>query len=128
MARGDGNLDALRATANESIKTRGGGVDQAALRRRRAREDYAEENVEAFGASVSLRQSNGRPFVTDEGHHILDCGSGQIPDPPSLARKLSEMPGIGKHGLFLGMASVVLIARGDDVDGLHRDNKLGRLS
>lgn len=62
-----------------------------------AREDYIQENVEALGASVRLRQSNGRPFVTDEGHHILDCGSGQMPD-PSLARKLSEMP--GKRGAW----------------------------
>jgi ribose 5-phosphate isomerase A len=81
-----------------------------------------------LGASVSIRQSNGRPFVTDEGHHILDCSFGQIPDPPSLARKLSEMPGIVEHGLFIGMASVVLIARGNDVKELRRDDKRGRLS
>ncbi|HEX8882221.1 MAG TPA: ribose-5-phosphate isomerase A, partial [Candidatus Acidoferrum sp.] len=84
--------------------------------------------VEALGASVSLRQSNGRPFVTDEGHHILDCSFGQIPDPASLARRLSEMPGIVEHGLFIGMANVVLIARGNDVKELHRENKHGRLS
>jgi ribose 5-phosphate isomerase len=37
------------------------------------------------------------------------------------------MPGIVEHGLFIGMASVVLIARGNDVKELHRDNKHGRL-
>jgi ribose 5-phosphate isomerase A len=85
------------------------------------------EKVEA-GAFVSLRQSNGRPFVTDEGHHILDCSFGQIPDPPSLARKLSDMPGIVEHGLFIGMASVVLIARGNDVTELNREDMHGRRS
>jgi ribose 5-phosphate isomerase A len=85
-------------------------------------ERLVRKKVEALGASVSLRQSNGRPFVTDEGHHILDCSFGQIPDPPSLARELSDMPGIVEHGLFIGMASVVLIARGDDVKELHRDD------
>ena len=33
VARGDWNLEQLRATANESIKTHGGGVDQAAFAR-----------------------------------------------------------------------------------------------
>lgn len=86
------------------------------------------KKVEALGASVSLRQSNGRPFITDEGHHILDCSFGQIPDPPSLARKLSDMPGIVEHGLFIGMANVVLIARGNDVTELNRDDIHGTRS
>lgn len=91
-------------------------------------EPLVRRKVEALGASVSIRQSNGRAFVTDEGHHILDCSFGEIPDPPSLARKLSEMPGIVEHGLFIGLASVVLIARGNDVKELRRDDKRGRLS
>ena len=81
-------------------------------------EPLVRKKVEALGASVCLRQSSGGPIVTDEGHHILDCGFGRIPDPPSLARKLSEMPGIVEHGLFIGMANVVLIAKGNDVTEL----------
>lgn len=91
-------------------------------------EPLVQKKVEALGASVSLRQSNGRPFVTDEGHHILDCSFGQIPDPPSLARKLSDMPGIVEHGLFIDMANVVLIARGNDVTELNRDDIHGTRS
>jgi ribose 5-phosphate isomerase A len=82
-----------------------------------------KKRMEALGASVKLRQSNGSPFVTDEGHHILDCSFGQIPDPPALARRLSDMPGIVEHGLFINMASVVLIARGQEVTELRRDDK-----
>jgi ribose 5-phosphate isomerase A len=82
-----------------------------------------KKKMEALGASVKLRQSNGNPFVTDEGHHILDCSFGQIPDPPALARRLSDMPGIVEHGLFINMASVVLIARGQEVTELRRDAK-----
>jgi ribose 5-phosphate isomerase A len=88
-------------------------------------EALVRKKVEALGASVSLRRSNGRPYVTDEGHHILDCSFGQIPDPPSLARKLSDMPGIVEHGLFVGMANVVLIATGNDVTELNRDDVHG---
>jgi ribose 5-phosphate isomerase A len=91
-------------------------------------ESLVRKRIEALGASVVLRQSNGRPFVTDEGHHILDCSFGQIPDPPSLALKLNDMPGIVEHGLFVGIATVVLIARGNDVTELKRDNIHRRLS
>ena len=87
-------------------------------------EALVKKKIEALGASVRLRESNGRPFVTDEGHHILDCSFGQIADPPSLALKLNDMPGIVEHGLFIGMATVVLIARGKDVTELKRDNAL----
>jgi ribose 5-phosphate isomerase A len=80
-----------------------------------------KKKIEALGASVKLRQSNGSPFVTDEGHHILDCSFGQIPDPPALARRLSDMPGVVEHGLFINMASVVLIARGHEVTELRRE-------
>ncbi len=80
-----------------------------------------KKKIEALGASVKLRQSNGSPFVTDEGHHILDCSFGQIPDPPALARRLSDMPGVVEHGLFINMASVVLIARGQEVTELRRE-------
>jgi len=75
--------------------------------------------VSALGATVKLRQRDGKVFVTDEGHHILDCHFGQIPDPPALARRLSNMPGIVEHGLFIGMASVVLMAKGNNVQELR---------
>jgi ribose 5-phosphate isomerase A len=58
--------------------------------------------------------------VTDEGNHILDCSFGQIVDPPALARRLSDMPGVVEHGLFVGMASVVMMARGAQVIEIKR--------
>jgi ribose 5-phosphate isomerase A len=79
------------------------------------------KRITALGATVRLRQdAKGTPFVTDEGHHILDCSFGQIPDPPALARKLSDMPGVVEHGLFIDLATVVLCAKGENVAELHR--------
>jgi ribose 5-phosphate isomerase A len=66
------------------------------------------------------KTADSTPFRTDEGHHILDCHFGQIPDPPKLARTLSDMPGIVEHGLFINMASVILLAKGDKVVELSR--------
>jgi ribose 5-phosphate isomerase A len=77
--------------------------------------------ITALGASVKLRQdAKGNPFVTDEGHHILDCSFGQIPDPPTLARVLSDMPGVVEHGLFINLATLVLCAKGEKVTELRR--------
>jgi len=82
-----------------------------------------KKKVEALGASVKIRQlANGSPFITDEGHHILDCDFGKITDPPALARKLSDMPGIVEHGLFIDMASVVIVARGREILELRGKN------
>lgn len=79
------------------------------------------KKITAMGATVKPRvDSSSKPFVTDEGHHILDCHFGQISDPPALARELKQMPGVVEHGLFIGMADVALIAKGDRVLELRR--------
>jgi ribose 5-phosphate isomerase A len=60
---------------------------------------------------VILRQSaEGHAFVTDGGHHILDCAFGSIPDPEALARSLATIPGVVEHGLFIGLASTIIVA------------------
>jgi ribose 5-phosphate isomerase A len=77
--------------------------------------------MRAMGAAVTLRQySFGNAFVSDEGHQILDCHFERFPDPEALARELDSMPGVVEHGLFLGMADVALIGKGDTVVELKR--------
>jgi ribose 5-phosphate isomerase A len=72
------------------------------------------QKISALGATVKLRMTgDSKPFITDEGHHILDCKFSQISDPPALARKLECMPGIVEHGLFIDMADVVIVGKGD---------------
>jgi ribose 5-phosphate isomerase A len=79
------------------------------------------KRIGALGAEVRLRMlPDGKPFVTDENNHILDCHFGEIEDPDRLARQLSDMPGVVEHGLFIGMASVVLLARGNEIIELQR--------
>ena len=76
--------------------------------------------ISALGADVKLRTTNGQPYVTDENNYILDCRFGEIPDPEGLSRQLSDMPGVVEHGLFIGMASTVLLAKGSDILELRR--------
>jgi ribose 5-phosphate isomerase A len=75
------------------------------------------KKISELGAEVVQRQDSSRkPYLTDEKHHILDCHFGQIPNAPALARTLSEIPGVVEHGLFVGTASVVLMAKAGDVE------------
>ena len=77
--------------------------------------------ISALGSTVKMRQdAKGNPFVSDEGHHILDCSFGRIPDSPALARTFSDMPGIVEHGLFIDLATIVLVAKGENVTELSR--------
>ena len=79
------------------------------------------ERIASLGASVVLRKGPaGQPLITEEGHHILDCSFGQIPDPGRLSNDLKRMPGVVEHGLFLDLADVALIGKGSEVLELHR--------
>jgi ribose 5-phosphate isomerase A len=72
------------------------------------------------GNPVLRRDAGGGVYITDEGHHILDCRFGAIADPRQLARTLDAMPGVVEHGLFIDMASVVIVAEGNQVTELRR--------
>ena len=84
-------------------------------------EPLVARKISDLGAIVARRcDSSGMAYMTDESHHILDCRFGEIPDPPALARALSDMPGVVEHGLFVGMASVVLMAKAGAVAEFRR--------
>jgi ribose 5-phosphate isomerase A len=84
-------------------------------------EPLVAKRISDLGAKVVQRQSKSdQPYVTDEGHHILDCHFGKISDPPTLARTLSEMPGIVEHGLFVQMAKIVVMAKAGAVEEFRR--------
>ena len=63
-------------------------------------------------AELRLGDSGG-PYLTDEGHHILDCALPADADPDRLDRELKLVPGVVEHGLFLGMAERALLGRPD---------------
>jgi ribose 5-phosphate isomerase A len=67
--------------------------------------------LESLGATITVRNGpDGQRFRTDQGNLILDCGFGPINDPSGLAAQLERRAGIVGHGLFLGLASAVVVA------------------
>ena len=68
-----------------------------------------------LGYQPALRGAAGRPFVTDNGNHILDCAVSPISDPAEIERALLAIPGVVGTGLFIGMAHTVLVQEGETV-------------
>jgi len=67
--------------------------------------------LSALGLSPQVRQQDGRDYCTDNGNLILDCGTGPIADACRLEQDVRSIPGVVGTGLFLRMASVILIER-----------------
>ena len=64
-------------------------------------------------ASTQRLQEDDAPYVTDEGHFILDCAIPADADIDALGPRLREIPGVVEHGLFIGMAERALLGRPD---------------
>ena len=81
-----------------------------------------EAYMRSLGAEPTLRtKPDGAPFVTDGGNHILDCHFGPIDDAYALSAELKSRAGIVEHGLFLDLASEIIVAAGDGLRTLTRD-------
>ncbi len=74
-----------------------------------------------LGGKPRLRlNGNGEPYVTDEENFILDTDFGTIENPAALAQKLEARAGIVEHGLFIGLASKVIVAKSKGVEILRK--------
>jgi ribose 5-phosphate isomerase A len=59
------------------------------------------------------RRDRDEPYVTDEGHLLLDCELPAVDDLERLGERLKATVGVVEHGLFLGMADEALLGRPD---------------
>ena len=67
-----------------------------------------------------LRQKDGATFITDSGNYIYDCAFGSIANPAKLAIALSVIPGVVEHGLFVGIATTLILARSTGVEVIEK--------
>jgi ribose 5-phosphate isomerase A len=74
-------------------------------------EPLVSDALRKLGFTPKIRMNkDGSRYITDEGNLILDCSGLLIDDPKAMAAKLDSIVGVVEHGLFLGMANLVLVA------------------
>jgi ribose 5-phosphate isomerase A len=83
----------------------------------------AAEALEGLGATIELRRIGGEVFQTDNGNRIVDARFPSIRSPATLAGQIISIPGVVGHGLFLGMADLVVVAAEKGVRTLRRPKK-----
>ncbi len=87
---------------------------------------FAHETHKSFlrdlGAEPTLRRTDdGIVFVTDNGNNIYDCRFPEgIADPHALEKALKNRAGVVETGLFLGIATVAIVANADSVETRER--------
>jgi ribose 5-phosphate isomerase A len=78
-----------------------------------------ERRLSDLGLRPTLRRHpDGSLYLTDEDNYILDCACGMITEPEETAAEIRGIVGVVEHGLFLGMASLALVAGEDGVTEL----------
>src|SRR6476661_4539067 len=81
-------------------------------------EAFAQSGVSGH---MGVREGKaGHVFVTDGGHWIVDAHLGRITDAPRLAGLLSLIPGVVEHGLFIGLASIAVLAGSEGIRVVER--------
>lgn len=72
-----------------------------------------------LGVEPKLRlQKSGQALVTDEGNYILDCpfSEAALLSATELAQTINNFPGVADHGIFVNMAHLLVIARGEQLE------------
>lgn len=77
--------------------------------------NYVLQELKLMGGSALLRKKSGHLFITDNGNHIIDADFGLIDNPEALAKALNNIDGLLAHGIFIDLATKVIMADGDDV-------------
>jgi ribose 5-phosphate isomerase A len=80
----------------------------------------ALDRLTAAGMKPRLRKTGSEPFLTDDGHYLADCTVTGIPDPAALERRLTTLIGVVESGLFVGLASKVIVGGVDGVTILEK--------
>ena len=70
-------------------------------------------DLKYIGFEITLRRDQKNNYLTDESNFILDLHLNQIKDAYLLSRELLMIPGVIEVGLFLDMASKIIVGRED---------------
>jgi ribose 5-phosphate isomerase A len=78
------------------------------------------ERLAALGLQPVLRLADGQPFVSDGGNNIADCHIATVADAKGLETELSAVVGVVETGLFLGLATTVIVGCPTGIEVMER--------
>jgi ribose 5-phosphate isomerase A len=78
------------------------------------------DRLAALGCAPQLRRAGGQAVATDGGNYIADCALPEIADPAALEARLSSVVGVVETGLFIGLASTIVVGRPAGVELIER--------
>jgi ribose 5-phosphate isomerase A len=76
--------------------------------------------LELLPSAELRRRERDEPYLTDEGHLLIDCELPAVDDLESLATRVKAAVGVVEHGLFLGLADEALLGRPDGTVDVRR--------
>jgi ribose 5-phosphate isomerase A len=76
--------------------------------------------LQELGATAKVREVDGKPFLTDNGHLVVDAKFARIEYPEAIEQAIETMPGVLACGLFLGLCESVLVGTEDGVRTVKR--------
>jgi ribose 5-phosphate isomerase A len=80
------------------------------------------ERLRKLGCEPKPRMSTSDAmFVSDNGNYILDCKFPKIEDPYTLAQQIKAIPGVVEHGLFVNLASTIMVGSEKGVRVIERE-------
>jgi ribose 5-phosphate isomerase A len=83
--------------------------------------EATQRRLSELGGSPALRLGkDGKPFITDGGHYIVDCAFGPMENPKEIAHHLDHVVGSVEHGMFLKFASEAFVGGRDGVKILRK--------
>ncbi|MEN2402557.1 ribose-5-phosphate isomerase RpiA [Flavobacterium sp. MC2016-06] len=77
--------------------------------------NYVLRQIELLKGIGQIRTNADQPFITDQGNYIIDADFGLISNPAALAEKLNGIEGIVGHGIFIDLASKVIMGNNDSI-------------
>jgi ribose 5-phosphate isomerase A len=82
--------------------------------------EFCRRRLAGIGCPTVVRRKDGRTFISDNGNPVLDCQVAPISDPAALDAAIRSIPGVVGTGLFIDMANMVIVDRGESVDRMSR--------
>ena len=78
--------------------------------------NYVTKRIADMGGTGHLRMRDSSYFLTDLNNYIIDADFGLIKDAYLIEHDLNQIEGVVCNGLFLDLADMVIVGRGDGVE------------